>query len=103
MPGDKLRVYITVDTETSMGGAWHNPVYSPLPVEGPIFGNCNSGQHGIPLIMDVLEEYGFRATFFTEVLCSDVIGHEQIAEVFQYILRRGHDAQLHVHPIYRFY
>jgi hypothetical protein len=28
MARDKLRIYITVDTETSMGGAWTNPAYS---------------------------------------------------------------------------
>lgn len=31
MPGDKLRVYFTIDTETPMGVAWRNPSYSPNP------------------------------------------------------------------------
>jgi hypothetical protein len=99
----KLRVYITVDTETSIGGAWRNSAYSPLPLDVPVFGKCDGGVYGIPLIMDILEEYGFRATFFTEVFCSYVLGHEQVAKVCQYIHQRGHDCQLHLHPVYRFY
>jgi hypothetical protein len=99
----KVRVYITVDTETSMGGAWRNPAVTPMPLDIPVFGKCHSGQYGIPLIMDILEERGFRATFFTEVFCSYSVGPEAVANVLRYIRDRGHDAQLHLHPTYRFY
>jgi hypothetical protein len=99
----KLRVYITVDTETSMGGAWKNRNYTPLALDRPVFGKCGSGSYGIPLIMDILEKHGFRATFFTEVFCAHVLGREPVAAVLRYIRQRGHDAQLHLHPTYRFY
>jgi hypothetical protein len=103
MAQDKLRVYITVDTETSMGGAWTNPAYSPLPVSGPIFGEYRAKYYGIPLIMDILEESGLRGTFFTEVFCGHLVGHDQVEKVLRAIMDRGHDAQLHLHPIYHFY
>lgn len=103
MPEDKLRVYITVDTETSMGGAWTNPAYRPLPLSGPVFGEYQSKYYGIPLIMDILEEYGFRATFFTEMFCGHFVGYDQVAKVLGLIGDRGHDPQLHLHPIYHFY
>jgi peptidoglycan/xylan/chitin deacetylase (PgdA/CDA1 family) len=103
MSEDKLRVYITIDTETSMGGAWRNPAYAPLPVSGPIFGEYKAKYYGIPLIMDILEEFGFRATFFTEVFCGHLIGYDQVEKVLRAIIDRGHDAQLHLHPIYHFY
>jgi hypothetical protein len=103
MAQPKLRVYITIDTETSMGGAWANPAYSPLPVSGPVFGEYKSKYYGIPLIMDILEEFGFRATFFTEVFCGHLIGYDQVERVLRAIMDRGHDAQLHLHPIYHFY
>jgi hypothetical protein len=103
MTGDRLRVYITVDTETSMGGAWRHRDYAPLPLDRPVFGNYHSRQYGIPLIMDILETYGFRATFFTEVFCSYIVGREEVASVFRHIRERGHDPQLHLHPTYRFY
>ena len=98
-----MRVYITVDTETTMGGAWRNPAHSPLSLDVPVFGKWGSGVFGIPLIMDILEGYGFRATFFTEVFCSYIVGNDEVASVFQLIQKRGHDSQLHLHPTYRFY
>jgi len=98
-----MRVYITVDTETSLGGAWRNASYAPLPLDLTVFGKCGSQCFGIPLIMDILEEFGFRATFFTEVFCSANVGIENLEKVFQCIQARGHDAQLHLHPVQRFY
>jgi hypothetical protein len=103
MATGKLRVYLTIDTETSLGGAWRNPEYRAVPLDQLVFGKYGSRFYGIPLMMDILEEYGFRATFFTEVFCSYLLGDGEVGKVFEYILRRGHDAQLHLHPIYRFY
>lgn len=103
MSGDKLRVYFTVDTETSMGGAWRNPSHLPVPLERTVFGEYKSRFYGIPLIMGILERYGFRGTFFTEVFCAHVLGRDPVARVLESITRRGHDTQLHLHPTYRFY
>lgn len=103
MASGKLRVYFTVDTETSMGGAWRNPQHSPLPLERSIFGLYNSRFYGIPLLMDILDEYRFRATFFTEVFCSYIVGFEEVEKVFRNIRERGHDPQLHLHPVFKFY
>ena len=86
-----------------MGGAWTNPAYAPLPLSGPVFGEYRNKFYGVPLIMDILEEYGFRATFFTEVLCTHFVGRAEMEKVFRLMADRGHDAQLHLHPIYRFY
>jgi len=99
---EKLRVYFTVDTETSMGGAWNN-AGPPLPLARTVFGEARSGTYGVPLIMDILEEHGFAATFFIEVFCSYNLGLDEVGKVFDCIQRRGHDAQLHLHPVYRFY
>jgi peptidoglycan/xylan/chitin deacetylase (PgdA/CDA1 family) len=102
MSADKVRVYFTVDTETSIGGAWDN-AGPPLPLTRTVFGENGSGAFGVPLIMNILEEYRFRATFFIEVFCSYYLGLEQVATVFDCIQKRGHDAQLHLHPVHRFY
>lgn len=86
-----------------MGGAWGNPAHAPLPLERPVFGKLGSKFFGIPLIMDILEEHGLRATFFTEMFCSYAVGAGEVARACGEILKRGHDCQLHLHPIYRFY
>ncbi len=103
MSGQKTKVYITVDTETSMDGAWGNPARAPLTLDRLVYGKLGSRFYGIPLIMDILEEHGLRATFFTEMFCSYAVGAEEVAGVCREILKRGHDCQLHLHPIYRFY
>jgi hypothetical protein len=100
---EKIRVYITIDTETSMGGAWRNPQSAPVPLDGPVFGKCGSRQCGIPLIAEILEEHGLRGTFFVEVFCSYLLGMPEVGRVFDYINKRGHDAQLHLHPTYRLF
>jgi peptidoglycan/xylan/chitin deacetylase (PgdA/CDA1 family) len=99
---DKIRVYFTVDTETSLGGAWRNAL-GPLPVSRTMLGQNGSGSYGVPLIMDILEQYGFRATFFMEVFCSYLRGATEVCDVFDCIQKRGHDVQLHLHPVQRFY
>ena len=102
-PVGKSRVYFTVDTETSMGGAWRNSAAGPLPLDLSVFGALGSKQFGIPLLMDILDRHGFRGTFFTELFCGYVLGFQEIERVLSYILRRGHDAQLHLHPVYWHY
>ena len=86
---EKMRVYFTVDTETSMAGAWNDPNKRPLPLERSIFGKNDSEYYGIPLIMDILEAHGFRGTFFTEMLCSHVLGHSEVQNVVSYIRNAG--------------
>lgn len=98
----KLRVYFTIDTETSIGGAW-DTAGPALPLGPTVFGESGSRQYGIPLIMNLLEEHGFRGTFFVEVFCSYHLGADEVARVFECIRERGHDFQLHLHPVHRFY
>jgi hypothetical protein len=100
---DRLRVYFTIDTETSLGGAWRQPKYAPLPLDLMMLGKYGNRSFGIPLMMDILEEYSLRGTFFVEVFCSYIMGEAALKPIFRMILERGHDAQLHLHPIFRFY
>ena len=98
-----LEVYLTVDTECSMGGAWETPQRRPVPPERAILGKIGSSYYGTPLIMDILEQHGLRATFFIEVLASHVVPRPQLAEAYGDIAHRGHDPQLHLHPVYHYY
>ncbi|GIU75273.1 MAG: hypothetical protein KatS3mg004_2360 [Bryobacteraceae bacterium] len=99
----RMRVYLTIDTESSMGGAWQNPSLRPLPVEKRVFCRIDGKDYGIGWQCDRLEERGLRATFFCEVLCSLVLGEKEVKSYLDYLLERGQDVQLHVHPNYYFY
>lgn len=99
----KTCVYLTIDTETSMGGAWRFPDREPLPVEKRIFCESDGQSWGLPLMVDELHRYGFRATFFVEVFAALCLGEGPIRRVFDYLLRTGQDIQLHNHPTFRNY
>jgi hypothetical protein len=98
-----VNVFITVDTESSLGGAWENPAWRPVSAERAILGRIGSREYGVPLIMDILEENGLRGTFFTEVFASEPLGAAGLREAYLPIRKRGHDAQLHLHPVFHYY
>jgi peptidoglycan/xylan/chitin deacetylase (PgdA/CDA1 family) len=98
-----IRVFLTIDTECSLGGALEDSRLRPVPVERAILGRIRGRCYGTPLIMDILDENQLRATFFLEVLGAPLVGETELMEASREILARGHDVQLHVHPAYHFY
>ncbi len=98
-----VEVLLTVDVECSLGGSWDNPEFRPVPPERAILGKIGSQYYGTPLIMDILEEHGLRGTFFIEVLTSRVVPRAQLDDAYRQIVHRGHDAQLHLHPVHDYY
>lgn len=98
-----MNVYFTVDTEISMGGAWRYPERRPLSTAQRIFCRIGDQDFGIPLLIRMFQKHGFRGTFFVETLAARCAGAAAIREVFDYLLTKGQDVQLHVHPTFRFY
>ena len=96
----KVNVFITVDTEHSIGGAFRDPNLKPVGNDRRIFGRIGDKEYGIPLIMDIADRYGIPLTFFVEVLNKYYFGEEESRTVCKYIIDRGHDVQLHLHPNY---
>lgn len=96
----RINVFITVDTETSIGGAFGDRNLKPVGNEKRIWGKIENRSFGIPLMMDIAETYDIRLTFFVEVLNKYYFGEEETKKVCEYILNRGHDVQLHLHPNY---
>ena len=67
-------------------------------VDEMIFGDYGTGARGgIGLHMDLLERYGFRGSFFVDVLMEYQFGREGLERTIDAILSRGHEVQLHVH------
>jgi len=99
----KTKVYFTVDSEASMGGAWSNPERFPTPAERHVFCNIGGRPFGVPLIVDLMARYGFRATYFVETLATRVLGDADTTSIFDYLLKHGQDVQLHLHSNFRYY
>jgi peptidoglycan/xylan/chitin deacetylase (PgdA/CDA1 family) len=98
-----IDVYLTIDTECSMGGAWNTPGCEPVAPARAVLGCQGRHRYGTPLIMDILEEHGLRGTFFVETFAGAVVGEAPLREAYAEIAARGHDVQLHLHPVYRYY
>jgi len=96
----RINVFITVDTEHSIGGAFKDRNLKPVGNEKRIWGKVGDKSFGIPLMMDIGESYDIRLTFFVEVLNKYYFGEDETKKVCEYILNRGHDVQLHLHPNY---
>jgi len=91
-------VLITFDVECSMGGAWRNPGLKPIPPRRGMMGQYGKRAYGLPLICDILDRYGLKATFFLEPF-NDELGYPGETEpACAFLAERGQDIQLHVHP-----
>lgn len=99
----KTIVSITIDTETSMGGAWASPEMRPLPAGRRIFCRIKGESHGIGWQCRELNRRGIRATFFCEVLSSFVLGDVDTSSYLDFLLSNKQDVQLHVHPNFFYY
>lgn len=96
----KINVLITIDTEHSVGGAFQDSSLKPVGNGKRVYGRVNGREYGIPMMMDIADRYGIPLTFFVEVLNHHYFGPAATSEVCRYILERGHDVQLHLHPTF---
>ncbi|MCK6544577.1 hypothetical protein L6R52_01780 [Myxococcota bacterium] len=95
---EPLRFLFTIDTEISMGGAAKAPGLRPVGPRRRIWGETSRGAFGISRFMDVFDEHGLKAVFFFEPVARAVVGAEELEAAARYVVARGHDVELHVHP-----
>jgi len=91
-------VYLTVDVECSMGGAWGDPSRHPVPPSRAIWGQFGGQKLGIPMIVEILRQHGLAGTFFVEPFVDEQGYPGQMQGVCEYLLDAGQDVQLHIHP-----
>ncbi len=96
-------VFITFDVECSMGGAWQDPALRPVPPARAVWGDYDGRQLGLPLIVDILAQHGLAATFFVEAFMEDQGYPGTTDPICTYLLDRGQDVQLHIHPNHKHY
>jgi hypothetical protein len=96
----RVNVFITVDTETSIGGAFKDKSKSPVGADKRVFGVIDGREYGINLIMKMLDTCDFKGTFFVEPFHSFYFGIDSLKAVCEAIAKKNHDTQLHVHPNY---
>src|SRR5438552_10219490 len=99
----KTRVHITVDVEgaeeRTTGGIFQPARGYDLRVWGRL--RNQTAALGIPLLARPLGGVGLPATFFVEPCGSSTFGEEGLVEVCAFLSGRGHDVQVHAHPVQR--
>ncbi len=91
-----LLLLFTVDTEGGLHQMRHpDPART---IDQLVFGDHGGGESlGIGLQMDLLEQFGFRGTFFVDVLLEYTFGRDALERTVAAIADRGHEVELHVH------
>jgi hypothetical protein len=82
------KVLITIDVEDP---------YNPVKMNR-IWGKVGNVYYGLPKIVEILNAYDFKATFFVDVYESKMHGDDKIQEVLKFLSDAGQDIQLHTHP-----
>ena len=97
----KTRVYLTVDVECAEERTVRGTLQPPLGYDLRVWGRFanHDEELGIPLIMRELEAEGLRGTFFVEPFGARYFGIAGLAAVCRALRARGHDVQLHAHPL----
>jgi peptidoglycan/xylan/chitin deacetylase (PgdA/CDA1 family) len=102
-PETPLKVYITVDTEFSVGEAFVAPeTNSPV---GPESVYCHVAGHseGLGFMLDTLKAHDLTATFFVEALNTLWFGDEPMGAIARLLQSQGQDVQLHLHPFWLYF
>ena len=95
-PEAALLLAFSIDTEGFLARQKDpNPATT---VDELIFGDFGENKgNGIGLHMDLLEHFGYRGSFFVDVLSAYQYGEDELKRTVEAIMERGHEVQLHVH------
>jgi hypothetical protein len=85
---DSINVYITVDTEFSAGGHFHNSAKVPI-TDRSVYREIGGQSHGLGFMLKTLKETGLKATFFVEGAHTYLLGFEEMRRPVQEILEAG--------------
>lgn len=83
------KLILTIDTEGPRGSD---------PVLYQIWGKVGEEYYGIPKIIEICDQYSVTGLFFVDIPEIYDCGYEKIKEVVLYILEKGHDVGMHIHP-----
>jgi hypothetical protein len=99
----KTKVFITIDTEFSICGAFHNPDKCSPVGEQAVQCKVDGKSHGLGFLLDTFKEYAVPATFFIEVFNSYFFGDPPMRDIALQIKSFDHDLQMHVHPCWTYF
>lgn len=93
-----LNVFFTVDTQTRCTDWAEVDLHFADAFQRSIYGHTKQGNCALPLIFDVLNEYGLAGSFFVEPLFALRFGLEPLQEEVSLVRGAGHEIQLLADP-----
>lgn len=96
-----MHVYLTIDTECREERLVNGKLLPAAGYDMRVWGRFSNQKRelGIPLIMDTFESCGLKGSFYVDPFGSDYFGRDELRSVCETLLERGHDVQLHAHPV----
>jgi hypothetical protein len=99
----RTKVFITIDTEFSIGGSFADPLNKrPIGAQS-VLCEVKHRSEGLGFLLETFRVNDIRATFFIEALQTEVFGDQPMGDVARSIARAGHDVQLHLHPVWTYF
>ncbi|MDS4068005.1 MAG: polysaccharide deacetylase [Candidatus Competibacter sp.] len=99
----KTKVFVTIDTEFSIGGAFADPIRNQPAGAQVVLCEIGGKSHGLGFLLDTFAKFGTKATFFVEPLNSYYFGDQPMRDLALRIKAAGHDVQLHLHPVWTYF
>jgi hypothetical protein len=95
-----LNIFITVDTEVwpDKLAAGPDDAAFAAAYRRDILGSTRSGDYGLPLQLQIMNDNGIQASFFVESLFASRFGTGVLADIVGLVDSAGHDVQMHLHP-----
>ena len=88
----RTKVFITIDTEFSIGGAFVDPLNNgPIGAQN-VLCEVHGRSEGLGFMLETFRAHGIRATFFTEAQQTAFFGDRPMGELVQRIAAAGSSA-----------
>ncbi len=95
----RTQICLTIDTEFSICSTFNDPTKGARPVAEPaVYCYVNGKSHGLEFLLESLESYAAKATFFVEAVNTCYFEFDRMGQIAKRINDAGHDIQLHIHP-----
>ncbi|WP_210395935.1 polysaccharide deacetylase family protein [Motiliproteus sediminis] len=92
-----INVFITVDVEIWCDGWNEIDTRFPSAFRKYIYGPTPTGDYGLPIQLNLLNDHGINGVFFVEPLFSARFGLEPLKEIVSLIQESNQEVQLHLH------
>ena len=91
------KLIITIDTEVGEKAKSVKDGFDKF-----VMGKIGNEYYGIPKIVDIFDQFGFKAEFFVDVYEYKYFGEEKYKNLCTFLHEKGHGVQLHTHPGYAY-